>query len=686
MSTAASADELELKIEDDDGNFESVFCKVENVVSARHILKRSNNTRLLTYLPAVLAVIALLALGEWLLAIPVGILGYVAGNFSVHSFQNQLQGQFSDREVGPWGVDRIPVDVTTLSDHQRADLVDLDDLRYKLQSRGIEFQDYSGTFESTYYETGYEYVIVTDHVTDATVDPGSVRDTRRYMFALAGVFAVGLFIITTDFVTAAVPALLFAAGSYLLDPVELPAIVSLEVPGDEDESIDSVVPDERTSFRRLLLPTEDAHRVAEAIRSGESVSLDSEGGELGIDEDDPRPGQEGFTTAEAFEDALDDLVAELDATDSIERRTAARALRDGARKYPSTAYTVLDDLVAALEHDDTQIRRTAAETITVLADVTDQGTKADAERVVSALVPHLEDADDQTRNKAARALAEWSSVAPEAVRDQLETILGAGTAPIQVAEDPEDAGLLGAFASRLRAGDEEVLLKRALQDVLVAVAETDPEGVATDVCEYLERGPPPIVTSVGLQVLAGIADDHPEAVPLPEHIEEYLANDDTRFDALYLLSQIASERPEDIEPLARNVNALLQTRDIEHDSPMDNLTANAILTLTGLAEYDPSLVTDPKTWLPETLTHRTPLVRYASCRILAILGRDAVPADVEVSNILKRLLTDENHVVREGACEAVAGLGVTGLEDELDRCIEDQVPGAEEARRTISAQ
>jgi hypothetical protein len=686
MSSGATAEELELGVEDDEGNVETVYSKVENVVSVRRLAKHHKDKRMLTVVPGALSALAIFLMGDWLLALAMLIVGAgIVGWNSVESVSNKMESDTWDAaEDDPWatGTAGQPADVTTKTDAQRADEVDIDELKMKLKTEEIDFQEYAGSYENPYYEVAYEYLVVTDHVTDAEVTHGSTRNLRDYMIGAGGLLGIVVYLLTSDLTMAGAPALVFAASGFVLDSFELPATVALQVEGDDDEIVGSVPLEERASYRRLLLPNEDAQTLAENVRQGEQDETLASEGDVYRDADSSRM-NDSFTQPEEFEARVDELVTDLQDGEKVDRHLAAADLADGARKYPDLAVPATDALIDALDAPDSDTRKRAAETLQFVADANDQVDDETVERIVAELVPLLTDAHEHTRTQGANALAAWAEVDPQTVRPHLMDLLGAGTAPIQVPADFEKDGLLTALSTTLEANAEQVRLKQALTEVIVALAEPDPGSVADEIRRQLEDGTPPVVTEVGLQVLAGIADDAPDVVALPEHVPEYLADDGTRFDALYLLSELAAHDPTQVAEYAANVNSILETQAIDHDSPIDNLTANALRTLVALAEYDPDLVREPETWLPDCLTHSAEPVRYVACQLLAELGPDAVPSDFDLESILGRRLADDSTAVREAACEAVAALELTGLTAKVERCVADEVRGAEEALQTL---
>ncbi len=684
MSSDAAADEVALEVDGDDGEPTTVYCAVDNLVSVRRLAKHSGDSRMLTFLPGVLAAVALLVLGHWLLAVAMVVVGAgFVGWYSVESIRKTVQADtFDAHQDDPLtsGTVGQPAAVTTVGDGIQAQSIDLDTVTQKLATADIDFQEYSGTFENAYYEIAYEYLVVPGHVTDVSVSPGSHRNVRNYMLAAAGAFFVLLFVITNDLGAAAIPAGVFALASLVLDPLELPATVAVQT-GEGEDVVGGMPLEDAASYRQFLLPTADAERFAENIRTGDRRDLGSE--EAIVSESGEDPLETEFAQPSDFEAALDTIREELQSSEKVVRSGAASKLSDGARKYPDVAVAAVPAAIDALDDSYDLVRDKAISTLQYVAGVSAEVSADDVERIVTALVDLLDDPEESVRIAAVHALAAWAEAEPSAVRAHLEDILAAGHAPITVPADPEEDGMLAALTTTIESNQEQVRLKRGLIRLLSALAVDDPDQVADRVRTQLDTGASPAVTEVGLQVLANVAGEYPEAVQLPEHFETYLTDETTRFDALYLANELSAGAPAKLEPHAAGVNAVLETQPIDHDSAMDNRTVNAIGTLRSLAALDPAHVRDPEGWLPDCLTHASPAVRRDACRLLATLGREALPADFDVEPILRRRLTDDERDVRAAACEAVRACQIRGLDAELERCEADGVPGAGEALAAV---
>jgi hypothetical protein len=677
MSSTASATEIEFETEDEDGTANTVYCKVEELVSVRRLAQHSDLKRMLPFFPGILAGIALFLLGHWILALVMvlfgGIgLGWVAGE----PLSTDDLGLSEEIEADPFDAGLVgqPAAVTTLEDGIEATSVDIDEIKQKLSTADIEFQEYVGSFENTYQEIEYEYLVAPAHVTEVSVDSESVHNVRNTMVGFSVVFAIVIFVITRDPVSTIVPAGVFAISSAVLPSAEMPTVVTVETaePDDANDTESTV-----RSYRRFLLPHNDAETFASSIRSGTKTELESggdvfrEGGEDTLDSGYKQPGD--------FEADLDSLQERMTSNSKTERSTASSDLSDGARKYPDVAIPAIPTAIDALDDPYDLTRQNAIQTLHYIADVRDELSSDDVERIVSALVDRLDDEDEKVRNAAVHALVEWAEADAAAVRSHLTAILAAGTAPIQVPADPQEDGMFAALTSTIEGNSEHVRLRRGIIRLLTAIAEDDPERVAENIRDQLDEGQPPTVTGIGLQVLANIAREHPDEVTVPAHFDTYLTNDAVRFDALFLANELAAEHPEKLEPYASGLNAVLETQPIDHDSAMDNRTVNAIGALASLAEYDPSLIRDPTSWMPDCLTHSAAGVRGSACIVLAEFGRDAVPDSFDLEPILRRRLTDDERGVREAACRAVAALGIEGLEAELEQCKEDDIPSAEAA-------
>ncbi|MCQ4332714.1 HEAT repeat domain-containing protein [Natronomonas sp. F2-12] len=674
MPSNASATEIELETEDEDGTVNTVYCKVGELVSVRRLAQHSNLKRTLPFLPGVIAGIALFFLGHWILALIMAFIGGIGlGWVTGQPLLTDDLGLSEEIEADPFDAGLVgqPAAVTTLQDGIEATSVDIDEIKQKLGTADIDFQEYVGSFENTYQEIEYEYLIVPSHVTEVSVDDESVHNVRNTMVGFSVVFAIVIFVITRDPVSTIVPAGLFAVSSAVLPSAEMPTMVTVETA--EPDDLESTV----QSYRRFLLSEGDAETFASNIRSGTKTELESEGDvfrEGGDDSLDP-----GYRQPDDFAADLDSLQERMASNSKTERSTASSDLSDGARKYPDVAIPAIPAAIDALDDSYDLTRQNAVQTLHYIADVRDELSSDDVERIVSALVDRLDDADEKVRNAAVHALAEWAEADAATVRSHLADILAAGTAPIQAPADPHDEGMLAALTSTIEANSEHVRLRRGLIRLLTAIAEDDPERVAENIRDRLDAGQPPTVTSIGLQVLANIAREHPDAVTVPAHFDTYLTNDAVRFDALFLANELAVEHPEKLEPYASGLNAVLETQPIDHDSAMDNRTVNAIGALASLAEYDPDLIRDPASWMPDCLTHSAAGVRGSACVVLAALGRNAVPDSFDLEPILRRLLTDDERGVREAACRAVAAIGIEGLEAELEQCRDDDIPSAETA-------
>jgi hypothetical protein len=450
----------------------------------------------------------------------------------------------------------------------------------------------------------------------------------------------------------------------------MPTVVTVET---DESNVGSTV----QSYRRFLLPHNDAETFASNIRSETSTELESEGEIFREGGDDTL--DSGYKQPDDFAADLDALQKRMESNNKTERSTASSDLSDGTRKYPAVAIPAIPTAIDALDDPYDLTRQNAIETLHYIADVRDELSSDDVERIVSALVDRLDDEDEKVRNAAVHALAEWAEADAPTVRPHFTDILAAGTAPIQVPADPHEEGMLAALTSTIEANNEHLRLRRGLIRLLTAIAEDDPEQVAENIRHQLDEGQPPAVTSIGLQVLANIARETPDAVTIPAHFDTYLTNDDVRFDALFLANELAVEHPEKLEPYASGLNAVLETQPIDHDSAMDNRTVNAVGALASLAEYDPDLVRDPSSWMPDCLTHSAAGVRGPACLLLAELGRDAVPDSFDLEPILRRRLSDDERGVREAACQAVDTLEVQGLKAELEQCKADDIPSAESA-------
>lgn len=674
MSPSTSAGELEVEIEAEDGTVKSVFCAVDDFVSVRRLAQHSNLKRTLPFLPGILAGVALFVLGHWLLALATAFIGGVGLGWVVgEPLSTDKLGLSEEIEADPAQVGTVgqPAAVTTLEDGIEATSLDMDTIKQKLSTADIDFQEYVGSFENTYQEIEYEYLVVPEHVTDISVDSDSVHNVRNTMLAFGVILAILIFVITRDPISTLVPAGIFALSAAFLPSADMPALVTIETA--DSKTTDSTV----RAYRRFLLPDDDAETFASNIRTDTATQLETEGDvfrESGSDSlaaDYKRP--------EDFAADLDSLQQRMTAGDKTERSTASSDLSDGARKYPDVAVSAIPTAIDALDDSYDLTRRNAIETLHYIAAAREEVSGDQLERVVSALVDKLDDADEGVRNAAVQALSEWAEADATTVRSHLTDILAAGTAPIQVPADPEEDGMLAALTSTIEANSENVRLRRGLIRLLVALAEDDPEEVATDIRDRIDAGEPPVVTSIGLQVLGNIAREHPDAVTVPAHFDTYLTNEDVRFDALFLANELGASHPAKLEPYASGLNAVLETQPIEHDSAMDNRTLNTIGALASLAEYDSDLVQDSTSWLPDCLTHSAAGVRASACIILAELGEDAVPDSFDLEPILRRRLTDDERGVREAACRAVAELDIEGLDTELQRCKADGISAAASA-------
>jgi len=508
-------------------------------------------------------------------------------------------------------------------------------------------------------------------VTEVSVGDESVHNVRNTMVGVGVVFAIVIFVITRDPVSTIVPAGLFVISSALLPTAEMPTMVTVETA--EPNDIGTTV----QYYRRFLLSHNDAETFASNVRSGTKTELETEGDvfrESGEDSLDP-----GYKQPDDFAADLDSLRERMTSSNKTERSTASSDLSDGARKYPDVAIPAIPTAINALDDSYDLTRQNAIQTLHYIADVRDELSSDDVERIVSALVDRLGDEDEKVRSAAVHALAEWAEADAATVRTHLTEIMAAGTAPIRIPADPEEEGMLAALTSTIEANSEHVRLHRGLIRLLTAIAEDDPKRVAETVRDQLDAGQPPTVTSIGLQVLANIAREHPVAVTIPAYFDTYLTDEAVRFDALFLANELAVEYPEKLEQYSSGLNAVLETQPIDHDSAIDNRTENAIGALASLAEYDPDLVRDPASWMPDCLTHSAPGVRGTACIILAELGRDAVPDTFDPEPILQRRLTDDERGVREAACRAVAAINIEGLEAELEQCKADGIQSAESA-------
>jgi len=674
MSSDASATEIKFETENEDGTVNTVYCKVGEFVSVRRLAQHSNLKRMLPFLPGVLAGIALFVLGHWILALVMvsigGVgLGWVTGQPLV---ADEL-GLSEEIEADPYDAGLVgqPAAVTTLEDGIEATSVDIDGVKQKLATAGIDFQEYVGSIKNTYQEIQYEYLIVPSHVTEVSVDSKSVHNVRNTMVGFSIVFGIVIFVITRDPVSTIVPAGLFAISSALLPSAEMPTMVTVETA--EPDEVESTV----QSYRRFLFSNSDVETFASNIQSGTKTELETEDDvfrEGGEDSLDP-----GYKQPDDFAADLDSLRERMASSSKTERSTASSDLSDGARKYPDVAIPAIPTAINALDDSYDLTRQNAIQTLHYIADVRDELSSDDVERIVTALVDRLGDEDEKVRNAAVHALAEWAEADAATVRTHLTDIMAAGTAPIRIPANPEEKGMLAALTSMIEANSEHVGLRRGLIRLLTAIAEDDPQRVAKNIRDQLDAGQPPTVTGIGLQVLANIAREHPDAVTVPAHFNTYLTDGTVRFDALFLANELAVEHPEKLEPYTSGLNAVLETQPIDYDSAMDNRTVNAIGALASLAEYDPDLVRDPASWMPDCLTHSAPGVRGSACIVLAELGRDAVPDTFDLEPILQRRLTDDERGVREAACRAVAAINIGGLEAELEQCKADGIPSAESA-------
>jgi hypothetical protein len=674
MSSDASATEIEFETEDENGTVSTVYCKVGELVSVRRLAQHSNLKRILPFLPGVLAGITLFVLGHWILAIVLILIGGIGvGWVTGQPLSADELGLSEEIEADPYDAGLVdqPAAVTTLEDGIEATSVDIDGIKQKLGTADIEFQEYVGSIENTYQEIQYEYLIIPSHVTEVSVGEESVHNVRNTMVGFGIVFAIVIFVITREPISTIVPAGLFVISSAVLPSAEMPTVVTVETA--EPDGVESTV----RSYRRFLLSDGDAETFASNVRSGTKTELETEGDvfrEGGEDSLDP-----GYRQPDDFAADLDSLRERMASGSKTERSTASSDLSDGARKYPDVAIPAIPTAINALDDSYDLTRQNAIHTLQYIAGVRDELSSDDVKRIVSALIDKLGDEDEKVRNAAVHALAEWAEADAATVRTYLTDIMAAGTAPIRIPADPEEEGMLAALTSTIEANSEHVRLRRGLIRLLTAIAEDDPQRVAENVRDQLDAGQPPTVTSIGLQVLANIAREHPDAVTIPAHFETYLTEEAVRFDALFLANELAVEHPEKLEPYSSGLNAVLETQPIDHDSAMDNRTVNAIGAIASLAEYDPDLVRNPASWMPDCLTHSAAGVRGSACIVLAELGRDAVPDSFDLEPILRRRLTDDERGVREAACQAVAAINIGGLERELEQCRADGIQSAESA-------
>jgi|AntDeeMetagen192_2_1112575.scaffolds.fasta_scaffold03189_3 hypothetical protein len=313
----------------------------------------------------------------------------------------------------------------------------------------------------------------------------------------------------------------------------------------------------------------------------------------------------------------------------------------------------------------------------------------------------------------ARALRERALESPTAVDvDEIRSLLADPTMPASVHEDAvtalldvarseqsvggEFAGLVARLLGRPALDADPLLLRclRALatesptavlehRDAIVdrvTVEDDETTQAATGCCVELVGTDPGAFIDV-VPTLSALLD----------------ADDPTRTNALYILSQLALGYPEEVRPVvpqlldgisdretAYQTNALSALGAIASAYPaaaldaVEELTAlaaseqagvrgNAVGLLADVAQEHPGSMTEAVDVMIERLDDEDEYVRGNAVSAVLHVGLERPDAITEARDGLRERLDDPAPIVRSNACKAVAGLEIDGVRNRLER-------------------